>query len=95
MKKENNKIKIARLKERLNKTFDNTERAIILADIEKLENAEKSINTMRANAKSKITSVAEAPVIMDRPTKESLSYNGHNRKAVNGVYQKEITSVRF
>ena len=87
-----NKIKIDKLEKELARTFDQVERARILAKIEAIKKEEKDAKVKKMKENTKINSVSEAPVVMDRGTK-NRGFNGHiykknNNKAVNGVYQK-------
>ena len=88
------KIQLNQLQIRLNNTVDNLERAIIISDIEKIKNKYKESDYKSIMDKTKINSATEAPAVMDRKNKVE-SYNGHDftGKAVNGVYEKEVSRV--
>lgn len=87
---ESNKVKIARLKEKLAHTYDNLDKAEIICEIEKLEKEEKA---KIPPAKTTIKQTTDAPVIMDRKRVEPV--DAHDIKSVNGVYQKDISVVTF
>ena len=94
MKNEPIKVQIARLKETLRHTYDPIECGNIDIEISKLKAQLKEQETKKPE--TKMTTVTEAPSVMDRKAKKNVHYNGHApQKSVNGVFQNETTVVGF
>ena len=81
------KVQIARLEEKMSRSKDNLEKALIY---EKLEGLKKQLEDQNKKTNSKIKHVTEAPSVMDRKSYEP--YNGHDFKGVNGVYDTSMSS---
>jgi hypothetical protein len=80
------KVQIARLEDKMAKSKDNLERALIY---EKLEGLKKQLEEQNKRTNGKIKTVTEAPSVMDRKTYEP--YNGHDLRGVNGVYDTSMS----
>ena len=93
MSKESINIRIARIQDKINKSMDNLERAVLVEELEKLQ---KEVKESKKKTNTKLNTISEAPSIMDRK-KSYVPFNGHNfdPKSVNGVFENTSTIVQI